>query len=251
MLNDHELLRYSRQIFLEEIGISKQLILKKSRVMILGLGGIGSPVALYLASSGVGELHLVDTDKIDLSNLQRQILYNSEDIGKKKVDITIKKLSILNPEVKLVSYETNLNLDRLEKIIGSIDLILDCSDNFATRDTLNIACVAARKPLISAAAINFHAQLCAFDSSKPYSPCYNCLYGSGIYNNLRCSESGVISPIVGVVGSLQALEAIKILVGAGTSFIGRLLLINTLDTTFKEFKIERDLKCTVCSHIHE
>ena len=246
MLSDDELLRYSRQILLRQVDIEGQLKLKQSRVLIVGLGGLGSPVALYLAAAGVGELHLADFDQLDLTNLQRQIAHDTPSVGLHKVDSAMARLSALNPLVKLVPHRAAMNADTLGAAVAGVDLVLDCTDNFAVREAVNAACVAAVKPLVSGAAIRLEGQLSVFDPRVESSPCYHCLYGHGTEAELTCSEAGVLGPVVGVVGSLQALEAIKLLVGFGEPLIGRLLLVDALSSRFRELKVKRDLACAVC-----
>ena len=246
MLSDQELLRYSRQILLQHVDIDGQLKLKQSRVLIVGLGGLGSPVALYLAAAGVGELHLADFDTVDLTNLQRQIIHDSHSVGQTKVDSAMARLKAINPEIALVAHPVALDADSLSMAVQAVDLVLDCSDNFATRGAVNAACVAARKPLVSGAAIRLEGQLSVFDPRRPQSPCYHCLYGHGSEAELTCSEAGVLGPLVGLVGSLQALEALKLLAGFGEPLVGRLLLIDALTTRFRELKVKRDPGCSVC-----
>ncbi|WP_337153814.1 molybdopterin-synthase adenylyltransferase MoeB [Pseudomonas protegens] len=246
MLTDQELLRYSRQILLQHVDIDGQLRLKESRVLIVGLGGLGAPAALYLAAAGVGELHLADFDSVDLTNLQRQIIHDSQSVGVSKVDSAISRLSALNPEVRLVPHRQALDVDTLAAAVAAVDLVLDCSDNFSTREAVNAACVAAGKPLVSGAAIRLEGQLSVFDPRRPESPCYHCLYGHGSEAELTCSEAGVLGPLVGTVGSLQALEALKLLAGFGEPLVGRLLLIDALGTRFRELRVKRDPGCSVC-----
>lgn len=247
MLSDQELLRYSRQILLQHVDIEGQLRLRDSRALIVGLGGLGSPVALYLAAAGVGELHLADFDSVDVTNLQRQIIHDSHSVGQAKVDSAIKRLAAINPEVKLVAHRAALDADSLEAAVRNVDLVLDCSDNFSTREAVNAACVSAAVPLVSGAAIRLEGQLSVFDPRRADSPCYHCLYGHGSEAELTCSEAGVIGPLVGLVGSLQALEALKLLAGFGEPLVGRLLLIDALSTRFRELKVRRDPACAVCS----
>ena len=246
MLSDDELLRYSRQILLKQIDIDGQLKLKQSRVLIVGLGGLGSPVALYLAAAGVGELHLADFDTVDATNLHRQILHDTTSVGRTKVDSAIERLEALNPLVKVVPLRTTLDADSLGSAVAAVDLVLDCTDNFAIREAVNGACVAAGKPLVSGAAIRLEGQLSVFDPSVASSPCYHCLYGHGSEAELTCSEAGVAGPLVGLVGSLQALEALKLLAGFGEPLVGRLLLIDALTSRFRELKVKRDPACAVC-----
>lgn len=246
MLSDDELLRYSRQILLRQVDIEGQLRLKQSRVLIVGLGGLGSPVALYLAAAGVGELHLADFDRLDLTNLQRQIAHDTASVGLHKVDSAMARLSALNPLIKLVPHRVAMDVDTLEAAVSAVDLVLDCTDNFAVREAVNAACVAAVKPLVSGAAIRLEGQLSVFDPRVETSPCYHCLYGHGSEAELTCSEAGVLGPVVGMIGSLQALEAIKLLAGFGEPLIGRLLLVDALSSRFRELKVKRDPSCAVC-----
>ncbi|AHF66045.1 molybdopterin-synthase adenylyltransferase MoeB [Pseudomonas cichorii] len=246
VLSDEELLRYSRQILLQHVDIDGQIRLKSSRALIVGLGGLGSPVALYLAAAGVGELHLADFDSVDLTNLQRQVIHDSHSIGQAKVDSAMARLTAINPEVTLVAHRAALDADSLSAAVQGVDLVLDCSDNFSTREAVNAACVAAGKPLVSGAAIRLEGQLSVFDPRRAESPCYHCLYGHGSEAELTCSEAGVIGPLVGLVGSLQALEALKLLAGFGEPLVGRLLLIDALSTRFRELKVKRDPACGVC-----
>ncbi|CAI3789721.1 Molybdopterin-synthase adenylyltransferase [Pseudomonas sp. MM227] len=250
MLTDQELLRYSRQVLLSQVDIQGQLRLKGSRALIVGLGGLGSPVALYLAAAGVGELHLADFDTVDVTNLQRQVLHDSTSVGISKVDSAIARLGAINPEIALVAHRAALDEDSLSAAVAAVDLVLDCSDNFATRHAVNAACFAAGKPLVSGAAIRLEGQLSVFDPRRPESPCYHCLYGEGSDAELTCSEAGVVGPLVGLVGSLQALEALKLLAQFGDVLVGRLLLIDALGTHFREMRVKRDPKCPVCSARH-
>ena len=250
MLTDNELLRYSRQILLPQIDVDGQLRLTDSRVLIVGLGGLGAPVALYLAAAGVGELHLADFDTVDLTNLQRQIIHDSDSVGVSKVDSAIARLTAINPDVKLVAHRQALDADSLDAAVAAVDLVLDCCDNFGTREAVNAACVAAKKPLVSGAAIRLEGQLSVFDLRREESPCYHCLYGHGSEAELTCSEAGVVGPLVGLVGSLQALEALKLLAGFGEPLVGRLLLIDALGSRFRELRVKRDPQCAVCGAAH-
>ncbi|MCE0462202.1 MULTISPECIES: molybdopterin-synthase adenylyltransferase MoeB [Pseudomonas] len=251
MLNDQELLRYSRQILLQHVDIDGQVRLKQSRALIVGLGGLGAPVALYLAAAGVGELHLADFDTVDLTNLQRQIIHDTGSVGLSKVDSAMRRLAALNPEIGLVPHPTAMDEDSLAVAVGAVDVVLDCSDNFSTREAVNAACVAAGKPLVSGAAIRLEGQLSVFDPRRADSPCYHCLYGHGSEAELTCSEAGVLGPVVGVVGSLQALEALKLLAVFGEPLVGRLLLIDALGSRFRELRVKRDPGCSVCGDRHE
>ena len=197
MLTDQELLRYSRQILLQHVDIDGQLRLKNGRALIVGLGGLGAPVALYLAAAGVGQLHLADFDTVDLTNLQRQIIHDTDSVGQTKVDSAMRRLRAINPDIQLVPHRTALDADSLAAAVAQVDVVLDCSDNFSTREAVNAACVAAAKPLISGAAIRLEGQLSVFDPRRADSPCYHCLYGHGSDAELTCSEAGVVGPLVG------------------------------------------------------
>lgn len=245
-VDDQQLLRYSRQILLPQIDIAGQQRLLDSRVLIVGLGGLGAPVALYLAAAGVGTLVLADHDQVDLTNLQRQIIHQSADIGRAKVDSAGDRLLALNPQVSIRRIQQALADTALQGAVADVDLVLDCSDNFATRQAVNAACVSLKKPLVSGAAIRLEGQLSVFDPRQTDSPCYQCLYGTGSEEALSCSEAGVIGPLVGLVGSLQALEALKLLVGFGEPLVGRLLLIDALSSRFREMRIRRDPACACC-----
>ncbi|MDV9031431.1 molybdopterin-synthase adenylyltransferase MoeB [Pseudomonas sp. RAC1] len=250
MLSDDELLRYSRQILLAQVDIDGQSRLKQSRALVVGLGGLGSPVALYLAAAGVGELHLADFDTVELTNLQRQVLHDTDSLGLSKVDSALRRLQAINPQIRLVAHRQALDEDSLAAAVANVNLVLDCCDNFATREAVNAACVAAGKPLVSGAAIRLEGQLSVFDPRQAHSPCYHCLYGHGSEAELTCSEAGVIGPLVGLVGSLQALEALKLLAGFGEPLVGRLLLIDALGTRFRELRVKRDPECAVCGSRH-
>jgi len=250
MLSDDELLRYSRQILLAQIDIDGQLRLKHGRVLIVGLGGLGSPVALYLAAAGVGELHLADFDTVDLTNLQRQVIHDTASVGLAKVDSAMARLAALNPQVALKPLRQALDADSLAAAVAAVDVVVDCCDNFATRSAVNAACVAVGKPLVSGAAIRLEGQLAVFDPRNAASPCYHCLYGAGSEDELTCSEAGVVGPLVGLVGSLQALETLKLLAGFGEPLVGRLLLVDALTSRFRELRVRRDPQCAVCGSRH-
>ncbi len=218
-------------------------------MLVVGAGGLGCPAALYLAASGIGRLTLADPDKVDLTNLQRQILYRIESIGAPKVEAARKALSALNPEVEVVSLQKKLETKDLAKLVAGVDVVLDCSDNFATRHAVNRACVAARKPLVSGAAIRFDAQVAVFDLRKPDAPCYACLYPEdGAVEEVQCSQMGVFAPLTGVVGALQAMEAVKLLSGAGDTLNGRLLLLDAKQAGgWRTVRVKRDPACAACA----
>jgi len=248
VLNDEELLRYSRQIMLPQFDIAAQEKLKAARVLIVGMGGIGCPVALYLAAAGVGELLLADFDTVDASNLQRQILFAPADRGRRKVEVAAEKLLLQNPHINVQALALTLDADNLPGLLAGADLVVDGCDNFLTRDLVNKACVAARVPLVSAAAIGLSAQLAVFDSRHPGSPCYRCLYPETGADAVACAESGVLAPVVGVVGTLAATEALKMLSGVGLPLVGRLWLWEADTGTMRTLSVARDPACPVCGH---
>jgi adenylyltransferase/sulfurtransferase len=245
-MNDQELLRYSRHILLPQIGIEGQERLEKASVLIVGAGGLGCPVALYLGAAGVGKLVIGDADAVDLTNLQRQIGHHTDSVGINKAASLRKNVLAINPGVNVQAIEYRLEGERLLEAVAQADVIVDCSDNFATRHAVNRACVAHTKPLVSGAAIGFSGQIAVFDPRNADSPCYQCLFPETAEEGLRCSEAGVLSPLVGVVGSLQAVEAIKLLAGAGKPVIGQLTLLDALDGSFRQIRVPRDPACTVC-----
>lgn len=245
-MNDEQLLRYSRHILLPEIDVAGQEALLASKVLIVGLGGLGSPVALYLAAAGVGELHLADDDVVDLSNLQRQIIHDSAAIDRSKVASAAQRLAGLNPELQLRRLPRRLEDEALVAAVAGVDVVVDASDNPATRFALNRACFDAGKPLVSGAAIRGEGQVTVFDFRRPDSPCYRCLYQDGDDTALNCSESGVLSPIVGIIGSIEALEAIKCVTGAGETLCGRLLLVDGFTMLTRQLSLSPDPACPVC-----
>jgi molybdopterin/thiamine biosynthesis adenylyltransferase len=249
MLNDAELLRYNRQILMPQWDIAAQEKIKAAKVLIIGMGGLGCPAALYLASAGVGELWLADFDTVELSNLQRQVLYRDADIGQPKALAAAKHLSEVNPHIQLKPIIEILNDDNLFELIAQVDAVLDCSDNFNTRDAVNRACVQADKPLISAAAIGLSGQLSVFYGSRQF-PCYRCLYPQADDVAATCSESGVLASVVGVMGTLQAHEALKCLSGVGEVLYGRLLLWEADMLTWRTLKFSKDPNCPVCGNVN-
>lgn len=245
-MNDQELLRYSRHILLPQIGIEGQERLEKACVLIVGAGGLGCPVALYLGAAGVGSLIIGDADAVDLTNLQRQIGHHTDSVGINKAVSLRNNVLAINPGVDVQAIEYRLEGERLLDAVAQADVIVDCSDNFATRHAVNRACIVHAKPLVSGAAIGFSGQIAVFDPRNRDSPCYQCLFPETAEEGLRCSEAGVLSPLVGVVGSLQAVEVIKLLTGAGKPIIGQLTLIDALDTSLRQIRVPRDLACIVC-----
>jgi len=245
VLGDTERARYSRHLLLPGFDAPGQQALLASRVLIAGLGGLGSPVAMYLAAAGVGELVLADFDAVDLSNLQRQILHNTERIGQAKADSAVATLRALNPEVSLLPIKGALNATRLAELIPTVDLVCDCSDNFATRDAINAACVGAGIPLVSGAAVRTEGQIACF-SGRAGAPCYRCLYPDLGGGGETCAREGVLAPLVGIIGSMQAAEAIKILTGLGEPLFGRLLLLDALTMEWRRLRIPPDPNCAIC-----
>lgn len=246
-LTDEQLLRYSRQLLLPEVDIEGQIKLKQSKVLVAGMGGLGSPVSLYLAAAGVGHLVLVDFDRVDMTNLQRQILYATEFTTTLKVEAAKQRLLSINPDIQVEIISEPITEDNIQQLItNAVDVVMDCTDNFLTRDLLNRCCFTLKKTLISGAAIGLQGQLTTFDFRKETTPCYHCLFGDGVEQELTCSEAGVLGPVVGVIGVMQALEAIKIIIGFGQSLVGRLLMFDGLESRFKEFHVSADPHCKVC-----
>ena len=246
-MNDQQLLRYSRHILLPQIGVEGQERLLASRALVIGAGGLGSPVALYLAASGVGALTLCDDDDVDLTNLQRQIVHRTESIGRPKVESARDTLAHINPEVKVAALKERVDAARIDALTAEHDLVLDASDNFATRHAVNRACVRHRKPLVSGAAIRFDGQVAVFDMRDPGSPCYACLFPEHAESeDVRCAVMGVFAPLVGIIGSVQAAEALKLLAGAGEPLTGRLLLLDGLGMEWRSVRLKKDPKCAVC-----
>jgi len=244
-MNDRQLLRYSRHILLPAIGLEGQQRLLDAKALVIGVGGLGSPVAMYLAAAGVGELVLVDYDQVDLSNLQRQIVHTTASIGQPKVESARGRLLALNPDCRVTPIGRLLHEEELAGQVARADLVLDCSDNFQTRFAVNAACVAQRRPLVSGAAIRMEGQVAVF-SGRPGDGCYHCLYGLGAEVAETCSENGVLAPLVGIVGSIQATEAIKILTGAGQPLFNRLLLLDALQMEWRTLRLKPDPACPVC-----
>ena len=247
-MNDEQLLRYSRHILLTEFGVEGQERLRAARALIIGAGGLGCPAALYLAASGIGRLTIVDSDRVDLTNLQRQILYRTDSIGAPKVDAARAALTSVNPEVEVVALQKRLQASDLPGLAAGADIVLDCSDNFATRHAVNRACVAHAKPLVSGAAIRFDAQLMVFDLRKAGAPCYSCLFPEeGEVEDVQCSVMGVFAPMTGAIGALQAMEAIKLLAAVGDSPGGKLLLLDAKNGEWRSVRVAKDPECAVCS----
>lgn len=245
-MRDEQLLRYSRQIMLPEIDIEGQQKLLDASVMLIGLGGLGSPVAMYLASAGIGHLILVDFDTVELSNLQRQIVHTTQDLDRPKVESAREHLLDLNPDCRITMINQPFDTSQLLREMHRIDVVIDGSDNFPTRFAVNKACFENKIPLISGAAIRFEGQLSVFDHRLETSPCYRCLYNDEEMASETCSQTGVVAPLLGIIGSLQALEAIKLITGIGETLIGRLLLFDAMGTEFQQMQFKKDPACPVC-----
>jgi len=246
-MDDPQLLRYSRQILLPQIGIEGQQKLLDAHVLIVGAGGLGSPAALYLAGAGVGKLTIADPDHVDLSNLQRQILHGSRDLGHAKVASAVRRLTELNPDVEVVALHTRLAGEPLLQQVDQADVVIDASDNFATRFAVNAACVHSGTPLVSGAAVRLEGQLSVFIPARADSPCYRCLYRDDEEPDQTCTDNGVLAAIVGVIGSLQALEALKLLMDIGETLCGRLLVFDGLYQDWRTIALRRDPNCPVCA----
>jgi adenylyltransferase/sulfurtransferase len=247
-LDDEQLLRYSRHILLPEIGIDGQQRLAAAHALVVGAGGLGSPVALYLAASGVGRLTVCDHDKVDLTNLQRQIAHDTATIGLPKVESARRRLQLINPQTRVDAIEERVAGERLERLVDDADVVIDATDNFATRHAINRACVKFRRPLVSGAGIRFDGQIAVFDLRRADSPCYHCLFPEqGELEEMRCAVMGVFAPLVGIVGSVQAAEALKLIMGIGESLSGRLLLLDALAMQWRSIRLNRDASCAVCA----
>lgn len=246
-MNDEQLLRYSRHILLPQIGVPGQEALIRSHVLMVGAGGLGSPVALYLAASGIGKLTICDNDKVDLTNLQRQIAHNTDRIGIPKADSARKTLARINPEVDVVALNERMDERRLLQLIMDADVVVDASDNFQTRHAINRACAIRRKPLVSGAITRFDGQVTVFDLRQADSSCYHCLFPeSGENEDMRCAVMGVFAPLVGVIGCVQAAETLKILLDIGQTLKNRLLLLDGLSMEWRSIKLKKDPSCKVC-----
>lgn len=247
-MNDEQLLRYSRQIMLPQVDIEGQERLLAARVLIIGLGGLGCPAAQYLAAAGVGQLVLVDPDTVDNTNLQRQLLYSSLDQGVPKAIAAEHRLSAINDGVKFEVIQDCLEGEALFDQVSKATVVLDCTDNFSSRFAINAACVKAGVPLVSGAAIRLNGQLTVYDRRQPDSPCYRCLYDEQSNESLSCSESGILGPVVGTIGTMQALEAIKLITGFGQTLNGRLMIFDAMTTEWQVMGLQADPDCPVCGH---
>ncbi len=245
-MNDQQLLRYSRQIMLPQLDVAGQEQLLASRALIIGMGGLGSPLAMYLAAAGVGHLVIVDDDEVDLSNLQRQIIHHTADIGRAKVDSAQEQIAAINPDITVTALASRLNETELAEQVAQADVVIDGTDNFASRFALNKLCVQQQTPLVSGAAIRMEGQVSVFNLSAE-SPCYHCLYKDEGELDTSCSANGVLAPVVGIIGSIQANEAIKVLAGMGETLDGRLLVLDALYMEWRSLKLKKDPHCPVCS----
>ena len=250
-MNDDQLLRYSRHILLDDLGVEGQQRLLDSHVLIVGAGGLGSPVAMYLAASGVGHITIADHDVVDLTNLQRQIAHTTERIGMSKVASATQAMQALNPEVRVSALARKLDAAELDTLVPTVQVVADCCDNFATRQAVNAACVQHRVPLVSGAAIRMDAQLAVYDARDAKSPCYACIFPPDqAPEEVQCATLGVLAPLVGVVGSLQAMEAVKLLTGLGSRLTGRLQMLDGRGLEWNEVRLQRNPSCPVCGQAH-
>lgn len=246
-MDDQQLLRYSRHILLSQIGVEGQEKLLAARALIIGAGGLGSPIALYIASAGVGKITICDSDDVDLTNLQRQIVHRTDSVGRNKADSARATLAAINPEVEVSALAERVDEKRLETLGALHDVVVDGSDNFATRHAVNRVCVRLKKPLVSGAAVRFDGQIAVFDLRAADSPCYACLFPeAGESEDVRCAVMGVFAPLTGIVGSIQAAEALKLLAGVGETLAGRLLLLDALAMQVRTIKLVKDKACPVC-----
>ncbi len=246
-MTDEQLLRYSRHILLDALGIEGQERILSTHALVVGAGGLGSPAALYLASAGVGKITLVDDDAVDFTNLQRQILHTQARVGMAKAESGRQALSAINPDITVVPLQQRLSGEALDTLVAAADLVLDCTDNFATRHAINRACVHHRKPLVSGAAIRFDGQISVYDLRRDDAPCYHCLFPEGDdVEEVRCAVMGVFAPLTGIIGTMQAAEALKLAAGIGESLSGRLLLLDAMEMEWRSVRFKQDPACAVC-----
>ena len=247
-MTDDQLLRYSRHILLDELGIEGQQRVLAAQALIIGAGGLGSPVALYLGTAGVGRITIVDHDTVDVTNLQRQIAHNLARVGKPKAESARDTIAAINPDVQVTPLVERANAARLDTLVRGADVVIDCSDNFATRHAVNAACVAHRKPLVSGAAIGFDGQVSVYDTRNAEAPCYACLFpAEATFEEVQCATMGVFAPLVGIIGSVQAAEALKLLAGVGSSLAGRLQMLDASSMEWTEIRMQRSASCAVCA----
>ena len=248
IFTDDELLRYSRHILLDELGIEGQQRIRAARALVIGAGGLGSPVALYLGSAGIGRLTLVDDDSVDLTNLQRQIAHTHDRIGQPKVDSARAAVLAIAPALDVAAIARRVDATALAELVADADVVLDCSDNFATRQAVNAACVAAGVPLVAGAAIAFDGQLSVWDTRRADAPCYACVFpADSAPPEVRCATLGVFAPLVGIIGAMQAAEALKLVAGIGTSLAGKLQMLDARDMSWTQIRVPRDPACAVCA----
>jgi molybdopterin/thiamine biosynthesis adenylyltransferase len=246
-MTDDQLLRYSRHILLDEIGVEGQERISKSHALVLGAGGLGSPVLLYLGTAGVGRITIIDDDAVDLTNLQRQIAHDMSRLGRPKALSAQHAIEAINPEVRVRTVVARADAQLLDELVPTADVVLDCTDNFRTRHVLNAACVRHAKPLVSGAAIRFDGQVSVFDTRLPGAPCYACVFPpDDDFEETLCATMGVFAPLVGIIGTMQAAEALKIVAGVGTSLMGRLQMLDARTMEWSEVRVERDAHCVVC-----
>ncbi len=246
-MNDEQLLRYSRQIMLPQIDIEGQQKLFDAHVLIIGVGGLGSPAAIYLTAAGIGTLTLVDFDRVELTNLQRQVVHRHADIDRSKVESARRNLLDINPAIRINTIDHRADDQLLDDLVSQANVVIDASDNYPTRFAVNAACVARRVPLVSGAAVRFEGQISVFDKRGRDNPCYNCLYPAYDSEEETCSENGVLAPVVGIIGSMQAVEAIKLICGIGDTLTGRLLILDALSMSWRSMQLKQDPGCPVCS----
>lgn len=244
-MNDQDLLRYSRQIMLPEVGIEGQEAVLNSTMLLIGMGGLGAPSAMYLAAAGVGHLIIADFDKVELSNLQRQIIHHTADINKLKVDSAKEKLQKINPNIKVTTI-TDLNENNLADWLKKVDVVLDGTDNFETRFKINELCVQERIPLVSAAVIRFEGQISVFKGYKVDQPCYQCLYSPDGNSDENCTSNGILAPVSGILGTMQALQALKVVINIGEQLTGKLMLVDAFSFDFRTVKVNKDINCSIC-----
>jgi len=250
-VNDNQLLRYSRHILLDEVGIEGQQRLRDAHVLVVGAGGLGSPVALYLAASGVGHITIADHDMVDLTNLQRQIAHTTSRVGQAKVDSAAQAMLALNPDVRVTALVRQLDANELEALVPTVHVVVDCCDNFATRQAVNTACVRHKVPLVSGAAIRMDGQLAVYDARDDQSPCYACIFPPDqMPEEVMCSTMGVLAPLVGVIGTMQAMETVKLITGMGSRLTGRLQMLDGRGMAWSEVRLQRNASCLVCGVHH-
>jgi len=250
-MNDEQLLRYSRHLLLEEIDVVGQEKLLNSHILVIGVGGLGSAAAPYLAAAGVGNITLMDHDAVELTNLQRQIMHTEHSIGKSKVDSGKEFLQRLNSSIQIETIQAKATASLLDELLPSVNIVLDCTDNFSTRHLINAACVKNQIPLVSGSALKFDGQVSVFDSRNPSSPCYACIFSPDEqFEEVSCSSMGIFSPLVGIIGAMQAAQALQVLIGFGESLVGRMLLWNGRTTQIDEIRISRNSECSVCGKAH-